>query len=182
MYGNKYYKLIPYFLLFKILTDQNDEEIDKSSTDELADIYQKTLRKNISETELQEMIDNWKTNEETDLNQMLIILDIIIFGILGGLVSEKNLELDCWKEITGEKFKEIIEIKQSVLLEILKIEESKEFSYSNKSAIGCLTTDILQDMLSKISDDVDLTKEKLSVLLVLLTEFIIRTLVMLFVR
>lgn len=183
---NKFHKLIPYFLLFKILSNQDNKEIietsDKLEKGDIVTIYQRILSKQISKKELSEFIKNLKTFEKINLNQMFIILDIIFFGILNDLTSEKNLKLDFWKDIIEEKFREIVEIKQEILLEILKTEKMKEFSYTSNTAIGCLVTDILHKMLPKIFEIKSLTQEKLRILILLVTDIIIRTLVILFAR
>lgn len=184
--NNKASILIPYFLQASFLLDEEHSEIDFSNAifenDCLETIYSKVLLKKVSSKELKEIISNWKNQEEFTLHQILTCLDTIFYGVLYGLISKENLKLDFWEETITDEYKDIVKIKQELLIKIVDIKKPEDFSYESKTSMGCMISAIYENILPKIYEIEEITQEKLKTLLVLLSELIIRTLVMLFVR
>lgn len=184
--NNKASILIPYFLQASFLLDEENSEMDFSNSifenNHVETIYSKVLLKRVSSKELKEIISIWKNQEEFTLHQSLTCLDTILFGVLYELISKENLKLDFWEKSITDEYKDIVKIKQELLIKIIDIKKPEEFSYENKSPMGCMVSAIYKNLLPNIYEIEGITQEKLKILLVLLSELIIRTLVMLFVR
>ncbi|MCG3220714.1 MAG: tetratricopeptide repeat protein, partial [Candidatus Heimdallarchaeota archaeon] len=178
--------LIPYFMQASILLDEENSEKDYSNltfdNNRIENIFSKVLLDKVSSKELQETINSWKKQEEVDLHQILLCLDTIFHGVLKGLISKESLELDFWKEIISEDYWDIVEIKQNLLLEIVDVKKLEDFSYESKTPMGCLVLAIYKNILPRIHEIEEMMQKNLKTTLVLLSELIIRTLVMLFVR
>lgn len=178
--------LIPYFLQASFLLDEENSEMDFSNAisenNYVETIYSNVLLKRVSSKELKEIISNWKDQEEFTLHQSLICLDTILYGVLYDLISKENFKLNFLEESITDEYKDIVKIKQELLIKIVDIKKPEDFSYESKTSMGCMVSAIYKNILPKIYEIEGITQEKLKILLVLLSELIIRTLVMLFVR
>ncbi|MHA1953177.1 MAG: tetratricopeptide repeat protein [Candidatus Heimdallarchaeaceae archaeon] len=178
--------LIPYFLQASFLLDEEHSEMDFSNdifeNDCLETIYSNVLLKKISSKKLKEIISNWNDQEEFTLHQSLICLDTIFYGVLYDLISKENLKLDFWGQNITDEYKDIVKVKQELLIKIVDIKNPEDFSYESKTPMGCMVSAIYKNILLKIYEIEGITQKKLKTLLVLLSELIIRTLVMLFIR
>ena len=184
--NNKVSILIPYFLQADFLLDEENSKMDFSNVlfenNGVETMYSKVLLKRVSSKELKEIISNWKNQEEFTLHQGLMCLNTVFYGVLYNLISKENLKLDFWEESITDEYKDIIKIKQELLTKIIEIKKPEDFSYESKTTMGCMVSAIYKKILPKIYEIEGITQEKLKIVLVLLSELVIRTLVMLFIR
>jgi tetratricopeptide (TPR) repeat protein len=174
-----------YILLANILlgTENYDENFSTNNVEiNTEEIFSRILLNRISEEEFQKTIHNWKDIDEVNLHQIIMGLSSIFHGIVNDLLSKESLNQKFWGKNIDEEYWDIIEITREILLNIIKCENTAEFRYKSETSMGVLVSAIFNRTLPKVFETEGITHKKQKIILGILAEFIIRTIIILFVR
>ncbi len=147
--------LNPYFLLMLNLVQAKQEEREKyfpllQNGNKLYSLFSRVVRKQVLIEDILEKLEKKKTQKTINFRDSMLILDIVYYSILFGFISKKYLvEID-WSISTKKEQKEIIILKQNLLIKSLRDKEKSEFedNISIKNA-ELLYTNIVQNLLNK---------------------------------
>lgn len=151
-------QLSPYFLLMLNLIQIKQEEREKflpslQNESKLHSLLSRIARKQVLTEDIRENIERIRSQKIVSLHTQMLNLDIIYYSIILGFISKKYLFDFKWSTIVEENQKELVKIKQNLMISFLKDEQEDvrgfEDNISYKNA-KLLYGKITQNLFNKI--------------------------------
>ncbi len=119
--------LIPYLLLTLNLIYINQDEREKlfpfpQNGSNLFSLLSRISRKQVLPEDIRENIEMLKQQESIPFHELLVILDIVFYGIIFGFISKKYLLENNWSSKIETEQKNLVELKQEILINIISNE------------------------------------------------------------